>query len=77
MSLNCVQSSGYLEKHVICTNYKLYFSIFNIEARRYNFSGTLSGVILGCPEAEQSWLKSGDKMEVYIEKLGTLINVLE
>lgn len=41
------------------------------------FSGTPSGVILGCSEDEQYWLKSGDKIKVTIEKLGTLINVLE
>ncbi|EHJ00736.1 Ureidoglycolate lyase [Clostridium sp. DL-VIII] len=41
------------------------------------FTGTPSGVILGYPEAEQCWLKSGDKVEVSIEKLGTLNNVLE
>lgn len=41
------------------------------------FTGTPSGVILGYPEAEQRWLKSGDKIVISIEKLGTLVNVLE
>ncbi|VBB07729.1 Hypothetical protein LUCI_2994 [Lucifera butyrica] len=41
------------------------------------FSGTPSGVILGYPEKEQCWLKSGDKIEVSIEKIGTLINMLK
>lgn len=41
------------------------------------FSGTPSGVIWGYPGDEQRWLKSGDKIEVSIEKLGTLINVLK
>lgn len=41
------------------------------------FSGTPSGVILGYPEAEQRWLKSGDKVVVSIEKLGSLVNILE
>ncbi|EKQ57727.1 MULTISPECIES: fumarylacetoacetate hydrolase family protein [unclassified Clostridium] len=41
------------------------------------FTGTPSGVILGYPEAEQCWLKSGDKIKISIEKLGALVNVLE
>jgi len=41
------------------------------------FTGTPSGVILGYSEAEQNWLKSGDKITISIDKLGTLINVLE
>lgn len=41
------------------------------------FSGTPSGVILGYPEAEQRWLKSGDKVVVSIEKIGTLTNILK
>jgi 2-keto-4-pentenoate hydratase/2-oxohepta-3-ene-1,7-dioic acid hydratase (catechol pathway) len=41
------------------------------------FSGTPSGVILGYPEDKQQWLKSGDKIIVSIEKLGSLVNMLE
>ncbi len=41
------------------------------------FSGTPQGVVLGYPEDQQQWLKSGDKVEVYIENIGTLVNVLE
>lgn len=41
------------------------------------FSGTPSGVILGYPEGEQQWLKSGDKVIVSIEKIGDLVNVLK
>lgn len=40
------------------------------------FSGTPSGVILGYPENEQHWLKSGDEIIVSIEKIGSLTNVL-
>lgn len=40
------------------------------------FSGTPSGVILGYPENEQHWLKSGDEIIVSIEKIGSLINIL-
>jgi len=41
------------------------------------FTGTPSGVTLGYPENEQCWLKSGDTVKVSIEKIGTLVNVLE
>jgi len=40
------------------------------------FTGTPSGVILGYPEAEQKWLKSGDEIKVSIEGIGTLQNIL-
>jgi 2-keto-4-pentenoate hydratase/2-oxohepta-3-ene-1,7-dioic acid hydratase in catechol pathway len=40
------------------------------------FTGTPGGVILGYPEAEQQWLRSGDKIEVSIEKIGVLANRL-
>lgn len=41
------------------------------------FTGTPSGVVLGYPEGKQPWLKSGDTVSVSIEKLGTLVNVLQ
>lgn len=41
------------------------------------FSGTPEGVVLGYPEDQQEWLKSGDEVEVSIENLGTLVNVLK
>jgi len=41
------------------------------------FSGTPGGVILGYPESEQHWLKTGDKVEVSIDKLGILTNILK
>jgi 2-keto-4-pentenoate hydratase/2-oxohepta-3-ene-1,7-dioic acid hydratase in catechol pathway len=41
------------------------------------FSGTPDGVILGYPESQQQWLKSGDEIAVSIEKIGTLATVLE
>jgi 2-keto-4-pentenoate hydratase/2-oxohepta-3-ene-1,7-dioic acid hydratase in catechol pathway len=41
------------------------------------FTGTPSGVVLGFPENERVWLKSGDVIEVEIEKLGKLSNRLE
>ncbi len=41
------------------------------------FTGTPSGVILGYPEEQQQWLKSGDEIIVSIEKIGSLMNILE
>ena len=41
------------------------------------FTGTPAGVILGYPERERVWLKSGDEVSVSIEKIGTLINKLK
>ena len=41
------------------------------------FTGTPGGVILGMPEEKQVWLKSGDKMSVTIEGIGTLTNTLK
>ncbi|HEY5576550.1 MAG TPA: fumarylacetoacetate hydrolase family protein [Clostridiaceae bacterium] len=41
------------------------------------FSGTPDGVILGYPEFQQVWLKSGDKITVSIEKIGRLTTTLE
>src|SRR5699024_5985720 len=40
------------------------------------FTGTPEGVILGYPEEEQVWLKSGDEVEVMIENVGVLKNKL-
>jgi 2-keto-4-pentenoate hydratase/2-oxohepta-3-ene-1,7-dioic acid hydratase in catechol pathway len=36
------------------------------------FTGTPEGVILGKPEAQQVWLKAGDRISTEIEKLGEL-----
>lgn len=41
------------------------------------FTGTPSGVVLGSPEEQQIWLKSGDEVAISIEKLGTLVNRFE
>lgn len=40
------------------------------------FTGTPEGVVLGYPEEEQFWLKSGDEVEVLIEDVGVLKNKL-
>jgi 2-keto-4-pentenoate hydratase/2-oxohepta-3-ene-1,7-dioic acid hydratase in catechol pathway len=36
------------------------------------FTGTPEGVVLGQPKDKQVWLKPGDRVSTYIEKLGTL-----
>lgn len=41
------------------------------------FSGTPDGVILGDPEDQRKWLRSGDEITCSIEKVGTLVNVLK
>ena len=40
------------------------------------YTGTPSGVILGKPEKERVWLRSGDTVEVSVEGIGTLKNTL-
>lgn len=41
------------------------------------YTGTPDGVILGKNENEQNWLKSGDKIDISIENIGTLSNTLK
>jgi 2-keto-4-pentenoate hydratase/2-oxohepta-3-ene-1,7-dioic acid hydratase in catechol pathway len=41
------------------------------------FSGTPDGVVLGYPEEQRVWLKSGDEIQVTIENIGTLTNKLK
>lgn len=41
------------------------------------FSGTPEGVILGYPEDQRQWLKSGDKIVSSVETIGTLVNELK
>lgn len=40
-------------------------------------TGTPAGVIAGYPEDKQIWLKSGDKVEIEIENIGTLTTFLK
>ena len=47
-------------------------SIFTLKPGDVFSTGTPEGVILGKPEAEQVWLKAGDKITTRIEKLGDL-----
>ncbi|MHC1718678.1 MAG: fumarylacetoacetate hydrolase family protein [Acidaminococcaceae bacterium] len=41
------------------------------------FTGTPAGVILGFPEEQRNWLKSGDEVVISIEKIGSLTNKLK
>ena len=41
------------------------------------FTGTPSGVMMGYPEGQKQWLKSGDTVEVTVEGIGTLRNTLK
>jgi 2-keto-4-pentenoate hydratase/2-oxohepta-3-ene-1,7-dioic acid hydratase in catechol pathway len=65
MIFDCATIVSYLSQHV------------TLKPGDIIFSGTPDGVVLGYPEDQRQWLKSGDKVEVYIEKIGTLVNVLE
>nr|WP_295970666.1 fumarylacetoacetate hydrolase family protein [uncultured Bacillus sp.] len=65
MIFDCATIISYLSKHV------------TLKSGDLIFTGTPEGVVLGYPEGERQWLKSGDKIEVYIENVGTLVNVLE
>ncbi len=47
-------------------------SIFTLKPGDVFSTGTPEGVILGKPEAEQVWLKAGDKVSCTVEKCGEL-----
>jgi 2-keto-4-pentenoate hydratase/2-oxohepta-3-ene-1,7-dioic acid hydratase in catechol pathway len=47
-------------------------SIFTLKPGDIISTGTPEGVILGKPEAQQVWLKAGDKVACSVEKLGEL-----
>lgn len=65
MIFDCSNIISYVSKHMM------------LKPGDVIFTGTPEGVILGYPEEKRVWLKSGDKVEVTIEKLGTLKNILE
>lgn len=65
MIFDCATIVSYLSQH------------FTLKPGDIIFSGTPDGVILGYPEDQQVWLKSGDEVQVYIENIGTLVNVLK
>lgn len=49
---------------------------FTLQPGDLIFTGTPDGVIMGYSEEKQKWLQSGDRIEVEIEKVGTLVNIL-
>lgn len=62
MIFNCSTIISYVSKHM------------TLKPGDLIFTGTPEGVIIGYPEEQQVWLKSGDKLEVIIENIGTLEN---
>ncbi len=65
MIFNCSTLVSYLSQHM------------TLKPGDIIFSGTPSGVMLGYPEEQQQWLKSGDQVVVSIEKIGVLVNTLK
>ncbi|QWU15544.1 2-keto-4-pentenoate hydratase/2-oxohepta-3-ene-1,7-dioic acid hydratase (catechol pathway) [Paenibacillus sophorae] len=60
-----------------CAELVSYISAYiTLEPGDLIFTGTPEGVILGYPEEERIWLRSGDEVTVTIEGLGTLENRL-
>lgn len=64
MIFDCMTIVSYISKHM------------TLKPGDIIFTGTPDGVILGYPKSERKWLKAGDSMEVYIERIGTLSNTL-
>lgn len=64
MLFNCQSIISYISKHM------------TLKPGDLIFTGTPQGVMLGYPKDKQVWLKSGDQVEVTIEKIGTLKNIL-
>ncbi|OLO26691.1 5-carboxymethyl-2-hydroxymuconate isomerase [Alkalihalophilus pseudofirmus] len=65
MIFNCATIVSYISKHM------------TLKPGDLIFTGTPEGVIFGYPKKEQQWLKSGDVVEITIEKIGTLKNTLQ
>jgi len=47
-------------------------SLFTLVPGDLISTGTPEGVIVGKPEAQQVWLKAGDRIQCSVEKLGEL-----
>ncbi|WP_078429332.1 fumarylacetoacetate hydrolase family protein [Alkalihalobacterium alkalinitrilicum] len=65
MIFNCATIVSYISEHM------------TLKPGDLIFTGTPEGVIIGYPEKEQQWLKSGDVIEITIEKIGTLKIILQ
>ncbi|MDG0793193.1 fumarylacetoacetate hydrolase family protein [Cohnella ginsengisoli] len=64
MIFDCKTVVSYISKHM------------TLQPGDVILTGTPEGVVMGYPEERQVYLKTGDKVEIRIEKLGTLTNVL-
>lgn len=64
MIFNCATLISYISQHM------------TLKPGDVIFTGTPEGVVMGYPENQQVWLKSGDEVEVIIENIGTLKNTL-
>lgn len=64
MIFNCSEIISYISKYI------------TLKPGDIIYTGTPEGVILGHPTEKQNWLKSGDKIDITIENLGTLSNTL-
>lgn len=72
-----VQQASTAQMIYSCTEIVSYLSQYmTLEKGDLIFTGTPSGVILGRPEEQRTWLKSGDTVTVEIESLGKLENTL-
>lgn len=60
MIFNCREIISYISKHM------------TLKPGDIILTGTPEGVIMGDPEGERDWIKSGDEVTVEIEKLGKL-----
>ncbi|MGZ6144364.1 MAG: fumarylacetoacetate hydrolase family protein, partial [Myxococcales bacterium] len=60
MIFSCAQIVSYISQH------------FTLQPGDLISTGTPQGVIVGKPEAQQVWLKAGDKIACSVEKLGEL-----
>ena len=67
------QSSNTSDMIFYCANLVAYISRhIPLSPGDIIFTGTPEGVVLGYPKDKQVWLKPGDRVSTFIEKLGTL-----
>lgn len=64
MIFNCADIISYISKYI------------TLKPGDIIYTGTPEGVILGKKNNEQIWLKSGDRIDITIENIGTLSNTL-
>lgn len=75
---NLVQSANTQQMIFDVAEIVSYISAYmTLQAGDIILTGTPSGVVLGYPENERNWLKTGDEITVEIEHLGRLTNTFE